>query len=174
MKTKYLAVVPAIALSLLWLVPAPAQALDLISELDKTVIAIHDYSVINGAITSKASTATIKDSVSKMNKQLSVIRASLLTFDKDVTKNWTFLGATDNAVYPARTTLRNYDLSAFSWYSFELAAQQKITNCYKQSGTAKACVLNLHTNNQKVELARYSKMSNQLAVVEKWRLAAKR
>jgi hypothetical protein len=159
---------------LLWLVPAPAQAVDLISELDKTVIAIHDYSVINGSITSKASTASIKDSVSKMNKQLSVIRASLLTFDKDVTKNWTFLGATDNAVYPARTTLRNYDLSAFSWYSFELAAQQKITNCYKQSGTAKACVLNLHAKNKKVELARYSKMSTQLKVVEKWRLAAKR
>jgi hypothetical protein len=159
---------------LLWLVPAPAQAVDLISELDKTVIAIHDYSVINGAITSKASTTSVKDSVSKMNKQLSVIRASLLTLDKDITKNWTYLGATDNAVYPARATLRNYDLSAFSWYSFELAAQQKITNCYKQSGMTNACVLNLHAKNKKSELARYSKMSTQRTIIEKWRLAAKR
>ena len=130
MKAKKRLATSALALCVLGLMSAPAKAVDLVGEYDATVVSIHDFSVINGTITTKASSATVQAAVSKMNKQLFTIKTALVTFDKDLAKNWTYLSPTSNTTYPARTTFRSYDLAAYSWYSFELSQQQAITNCY--------------------------------------------
>jgi hypothetical protein len=164
----------ALALCVLGLMSAPANAVDLVGEYDATVVSIHDFSVLNGQITSKASASAVQAAVSKMNKQLFAIKSALVAFDKDLTKNWTYLSPTSNTTYPARTTFRSYDLAAYSWYSFELSQQKAATSCYSNVATAKKCVLALHSKNQKQELAHYSAMSKQLTIMEKWRIAAGR
>ena len=158
----------------LGLLPAQAQASDLISEYDSTVVSIHDYSVINGAITAKASSTVVQTAASKMNKQLFAIKAALVKFDTDLTKSWAYLSPKSNSVYPARTTFRSYDLAAFSWYGFELKEQQQISKCYSNVPTAKKCVLAIRAKNQKNELAHYTAMTKQLTIMEKWRIAAGR
>ena len=174
MKAKKRLATSALALCVLGLMSAPAKAVDLVGEYDATVVSIHDFSVINGTITTKASSATVQAAVSKMNKQLFTIKTALVTFDKDLAKNWTYLSPTSNTTYPARTTFRSYDLAAYSWYSFELSQQQAITKCYTNVATAKKCVLAVHSKNQKKELAHYSAMTKQLTIMEKWRIAADR
>ncbi len=135
---------------------------------------MHDYSVINGQITAKASTATVQSAVSKMNLQLFAIKAALKTFDGALTNSWSFLSPTANGTYPGRETLRQFDLTAFAWYSYELNAQKQIVGCYKNAATSKQCVLKWHAKNKKTELLKYSKVTAQLNIIEKWRLAAKR
>ena len=158
----------------LGLLATTASATDLIVDLDQVVVTVHDYSTINGLITKSASSSTIQQAASQMNTQLFAIKSALKVLDTDITKNWTYLGVKANGVYPARDTLRSFDLAAYSWYNYELKAQKSIGNCYKNVKTSKACVLKLKSEFKKAELARYSKVTAQLNIIEKWRLAAKR
>ena len=163
-----------LAFTLLGLMPAHSQAADLITQYDATVVSIHDYSVLNGRITTKASTSTVQSAASQMNKQLFVIKSALVTFDKALTKSWSFLSPTSNGTYPARTTFRSYDLAAYSWYSFELSEQTDISKCYSNVATSKKCVLAIRGKKAKNELAHYTAMTKQLTIMEKWRIAAGR
>jgi hypothetical protein len=171
---KSISLVAALASTILGLLPAQAQAANLITELDNTVVTIHDYSTINSKITAKSSPAVIQQAVSAMNQQLFTVKAALTPFDADLTKSWVYLGRTSNGTYPARAILRQFDLTAFAWYNFEISAQKEITACYKNISTSKQCVLKFHAKNKKNELARYGKVSAQLKIIEQWRLAAKK
>ena len=173
-KARSRSLVAVLALIPLGLLPTTSSATDLITQLDSAVISMHDYSVINGQITTKATDATVQAAVSKMNRQLFTIKTNLTTFDAAVTQSWKFLSPKANGTYPARETMRQFDLTAFAWYSYELNAQKKIVECFKNTATSKQCVLKLKAKNKKVELAKYSKVTAQLNIIEKWRVIAKR
>lgn len=159
----------ALTIPIVGLLPAKAQAGDLINELDAVVVAMHDYSVLNGQIATKASSDAVQSTVSHMNSQLFTIKSALTIYDADLTKNWTFLSPKANTTYPARMTMRQFDLMASTWYNFEVNAQKQISKCYKNVATSKKCVISLHTKNAKVELEKYSKVTNQLTIIQKWR-----
>ena len=173
-KSRKNSLVAALAILIAGLLPNSAHAGDLITELDDVVVAMHDYSVLNGQITTKATVASVQSTVSKMNTQLFAIKTALSTFDADVTKNWTYLSVKANTTYPARMTLRQFDLTASAWYNYEVSAQKQIANCYKNVATSRTCVIKWHTKNKKAELARYSKVTDQLTIIEKWRTSVGR
>ncbi len=174
MKNSRKQVVAALAIFIVGLLPSSAHASDLITELDSVVVAMHDYSVLNGQITTKSSVSAVQSTVSKMNTQLFAIKTALAAYDTDVTKNWAFLGVKANTTYPARMTLRQFDLTASAWYNFEVNAQKQIANCYKNVATSRSCVIAWHTKNKKAELAKYSKVTDQLTIIEKWRTSVGR
>jgi len=169
---KYLAA--ALSILIVGLLPTSAHAGDLITELDSVVVAMHDYSLLNGQITTKASVSAVQSTVSKMNSQLFEIKTALSAYDADVTKNWVYLSVKANTTYPARMTLRQFDLMASAWYNFEVSAQKQIANCYKNVATSRTCVIKWHTKNKKAELAKYSKVTDQLTIIEKWRTSVGR
>jgi hypothetical protein len=166
--------VAALSISIAGLLPANSQASDLITELDQVVVAMHDYSLLNGQIALKASTSQVQSTVSRMNSQLFSIKSALSNFDKDLTKNWSYLSPKANTTYPARMTLRQFDLMAYAWYNYEVKAQNSIASCYKNVNTSKACVIKWHTAHSKTELAKYSKVTDQLTIIEKWRTSVGR
>jgi hypothetical protein len=174
MKIKSALTISVLAVALAGFIPASAQGADLITELDSVVVSMHDYSLLNGQIAKKATTEQVQATVSRMNSQLFTIKSALSIYDSSVTKNWKFLSPKTNATYPARMTLRQFDLAAYAWYNYEVGAQKQIAKCYKNVATSKACVINWHTKHKSAELAKYSKVTDQLTIIQKWRTAVGR
>jgi hypothetical protein len=160
---------------LLCLQSAPAKAdVDLLVELDSSVVAMHDFSVLSAQINSNSKPDSVKTINSSLNQQLGTIRTKLTKFDKDLTHNWVYLTVDANYLYPGRETLRKFDLTAFKWYTFELSAQKQITACYKNVATSTKCVSNIRAKNKASELKLYGAVTSVLNQIQVWRKIAKR
>ena len=157
---------------------SPAHAVpDLLVEIDNTVASMHDFSVTSARIGQNSSPQYISTVLSAMNSQLSKIRNNITTLDKNLAKNWAYLGKTPNYTYPDRDTMHNFDSQVFAWYNFEVKQQQELISCLKKSAndtSAKTCVLKLKNKNKKAEGLLYAKISKTLTTIEVWRKAAKR
>ena len=158
--------------------PSTANATpDLLVEIDNTVVAMHDFSVTSARINSSSSAEYIAKVLSTLNIQLGKIRSNITTLDKNLTKNWTYLGKTPNYTYPDRDTMHNFDAQVFSWYNFEVKSQKQAVDCLKknkENAAAKACVLSVRNQNKKSEGLLYAKITKTLSSIEVWRKAANR
>jgi hypothetical protein len=158
--------------------PSAANATpDLLVEIDNTVISMHDFSVTSAAITNKSTIEYIAKIVSTSNIQLGKIRSNITTLDKNLTKNWIYLGKVPNYTYPDRDTMHNFDTQVFAWYNFEVNLQKQVVACIKNNkdnSLAKSCVLKVRSINKKAEGLLYSKITKTLTSIEVWRKAAKR
>lgn len=160
---------------LLFLQAAPSfGAVDFITEIDSTVVSMHDYSVLSGQIKSTNAASSIQKINSLMNKQLGVIRSDITTLDADLNKSWTYLGTTPNFKFPARDVMRQFDLEVFNWYNLELKIQGQVLSCYDKASTSKQCVLKVRAKNSAAELKLYQKITDTLKQIEIWRKAAGR
>ena len=166
MKIKALLVTSAILL-----VPAmpSASAVDFIQQIDATVLNIHDYSVLSGNLDKAKSADSAKKIISTMNSKLSAVRSNLVTYDSSLSYNWKVLIDNDNANYPHRQLLKDFNIEAFAWFNFEQKVQQKISDCYKLKNDALACVVKNRKLAKNTELKNYTALTNTLDSIASWR-----